>query len=91
MQLVLTTSKINEAKAKGLKALGVVSYKQVLEKNYSIDICNENSLKMYQIWIAVKLLYTWKQSLNGNTINEVNYLTLEQLNAIVSWVNKECN
>ena len=88
MQLI-TTQQIENAKLLALKALGNLSYKNVLEKNYSIDICGENELKMHQVWIALKLLYSWKQSTWGNTSGYTNYSDLETIKKTISWINKE--
>lgn len=88
MQLI-TSQKIEDAKYLALKALGNLSYKNVLEKNYSIDICGENELKMHQMWIALKLLYSWQQSTWGNTTGYTNYSTLEDIKNVISWINKE--
>lgn len=89
MQLI-NIQKIEDAKLLALKALANLSYKNVLEKNYSIDICGDNEFKMHQVWIALKLLYSWKQSNWGNTTNYTNYSNLEDIKNTISWINKEC-
>lgn len=92
MQLKFTSQQIDSAKSLGLAALGNYSYKTVLEYLYSIDICIDNEIKMYQISIALQILYKWQQSQNGN-INPttmVNYSSLEDINKVISWINREC-
>lgn len=87
MQLKFTTNKINEAKTKGTKALGLTGYKSVMEYNYSLDIDSCVDVKMYKMWVALNILEGWTQDNWGNPIGD-NWNTLEDINLVMSYINE---
>jgi hypothetical protein len=89
MQLKFSTTKINEVKTKGTRALGLAGYKSVMEYNYSLDIDACVDIKMYKIWICLNILNTWNQDIWGNPSTD-NWNTLQEINAIVSYINENC-